>query len=208
MSHPFNRDAQVSPGGPLDQRRGEPFLSSIFEAFDGGQNLSAFERNRVYLGEASGRFQCVTHLSGAGSTADCRSVAVGDYNNDGRPDLFVRGPGGQPLALYENQCQVAGHYLKLTLRGTSSNRLGLGARLRIKAGEQILTRWLDTPNTFASQAASEVIVGLGDRQRVDEITVDWPSGLVQRFEAASADQWLEIVEGQSMLNVVVPLRRK
>jgi hypothetical protein len=157
----LDRDACVAPGGALDQRRGEPFLASIFEAFDGGQNLSAFERNRVYLGNESGRFDCVTHLSAAGSTADSRSVAVGDYNNDGKSDLFVRGPGGQPLALYENQCQVAGHYLKVTLRGRESNRLGLGARLQVTIGQRSLTRWLDAPNAFASQGAAEVVFGLG-----------------------------------------------
>lgn len=190
-------------GGALDAARDEPFLNNIFETFNGRHNLSAFERNRVYLAASPGRFLCVTHPSGAGTTADCRSVAVGDYNNDGRADLFVRGPGGQPIALYENRCQFAGRFLKVTLRGTESNRQGLGAKLRLRAGGRTLTRWCEAANTFASQSAAEVLFGLGPADRIDWLSVEWPSGQQQRFADLAVNQWLEIVEGQPPQKVSV-----
>jgi hypothetical protein len=204
VSRPFHRDAEVAAAGSLDTGRSEPFLRNIFETFNGRHNLSAFERNRVYLATAPGQFLCVTHPSGAGSTADCRSVAVGDYNNDGRADLFVRGPGGQPLALYENRCRFAGGYLKVTLRGTESNRQGLGAKLRLHAGGRTLTRWCEAANTFASQSAAEVVFGLGPIERIDWLSVDWPSGRQQRFESLNGNQWLEIVEGQREYERILP----
>ena len=107
-----------------------------------GHNLSAYERNRVFLNVQGRNFLDISYLTGADSDGDGRSVVAGDFRNDGRLDLVVRQVGGGPVLLFENQFPKA-HYLTVSLRGTASNRLGIGARLTATvAGRELTPRAL------------------------------------------------------------------
>jgi len=135
----------------------------------------------------------VSHLSGADSDGDGRGVVVADFRKNGKMDLVVRQAGGGPLRIYENQFP-AGNFLEVRLRGTSSNRLGVGARLIAKVGERRLVRDQFPVNSYRSQAPNCVHFGLGDATIVDELTVHWPSGQVQTLMKVRGNQHLEIIE--------------
>jgi hypothetical protein len=118
-------------------------------------------------------------------------------------ELLVRQVGGGPLLLYENHFPPA-HYLKITLRGRQSNRLGIGARIRVQLADRTIVRELYPHNGFASQMASLVHVGLGDATVADRLTIRWPSGTRQSLTQVAADQHLVIEEGRAGSEVVVP----
>ena len=109
------------------------------------------------------------------------------------------------LKLYENNFPQK-HYLKISLHGTKSNRLGIGARLSVWTGKKRQVRELYPNNSFSSQAPCIAHFGLGDSAAVDQLTIRWPSGATQKFEEISADQHIAIREDSDEIQVVVPGR--
>src|SRR5262249_22785314 len=151
-------------------------------------------------------FLDISYLTGADNDGDGRSVVAGDFRNNGQLDLVVRQVGGGSLLVYEN-CFPRRHYLKVSLRGTRSNRQGVGARLIATAGGQPLVRELYPINSFRSQMPNLVHFGLGEATKVDRLTIRWPSGKVQEFTDVVADRHIlvdEGLEGSAAVQTVVP----
>jgi len=161
-----------------------------------GKSLSGYERNRIFLNARGAEFFEISGLTGADSDGDGRAVVPVDTNGDGQEDLVVRQAGGGSLLLFENRFPKA-HWLEVSLRGTKSNRLGIGARLVAQAGSQKLVRELYPQNTFKSQAPASVHFGLGQAAKVDRLTISWPSGLVQELADLAPDRYIRVTEGNS-----------
>ena len=162
----------------------------------GGHNLSAFERNRAFLNVRGQDFLDISHLTGADSDGDGRSVVAADFRNVGMLDLIVRQAGGGALLLYENRLPRK-HYLEVSLRGRTSNRQGIGARLTAVAGGQQQVRELFPANGFRSQAPNLVHFGLADAAAVDSLTIRWPSGKVQVLKNLKGDRHIVVDEGKA-----------
>jgi hypothetical protein len=206
VSQPCNRSAAVPAPGELDRSLGEFWVSNPWQIVARGHNLSAFERNRAYLNVKGQDFVEISHLTGADSDGDGRSVVAADFRNNGMQDLIVRQAGGGALLLYENRLPRK-HYLKVTLRGRTSNRQGIGARLTAVVNGQQLVRELYPANGFRSQAPSLVHFGLGDADKVERLTIRWPSGKVQVLKGLKADRHIVVEEGKegdAALETVVP----
>ena len=71
------------------------------------------------------------------------------------------------------------HFLKVRLSGTVSNRDGLGATVRVRAGGRLFTKWNDGKSGYLSQSALPLYFGLGDATAIEGVEVDWPSGRKQ-----------------------------
>ena len=163
---------------------------------DTEHNLSAFERNRVFLNLQGKECLEISHLTGADADSDSRAVAAGDFNNDGMPDLLVRSVGGGPLRMFENQWP-AKRWLKIQLRGVRSNSLGIGAKLKLEVGGRSLQRELYPESSFQSQQPSLVLLGLDEAEQAERLTIYWPSGEEQILENIPADSHLLITEGEN-----------
>ncbi|MDR3632193.1 MAG: ASPIC/UnbV domain-containing protein [Isosphaeraceae bacterium] len=173
-----------------------------------GHNLSAYERDKVFLNLAGKDFVDISFPSGADSEGDGRCAVAADFRNTGQLDVLVRQVSGGAVTLYENLFPQR-HYLKVSLRGSKSNKLGLGARLTVIAGGLTQTRELYPINTFLSQAPSLVHFGLGDAADVERLTIRWPSGTEQTFRNLSGDRHVLVDEGKSgsdAVQVVLPGR--
>ncbi len=195
VSQPGNRTAAVKQPGQLDSKLGEFWVGNPWAIVRNEHNLSSFERNRLYLNAGGTEFVEVSGISGADSDGDGRSAVAADFRNCGRPDLIVRQVGGGPLALYENRLP-ARHYLTVSLRGTTSNRRGIGARLTTEVGGRKIVRELYPANTYMSQAPAQVLFGLADDTTIDKLTIRWPSGAEQVLTALTADRHVLIEEGK------------
>lgn len=192
MSQPRNLHCNLQQPGTVDQELGEFWEGDPFKIFE-KHNLSAFERNRMYLNVGGRNFVDISFVSGADNDGDGRGSFAADFNQDGLLDLAVRQVGGGPLLIYENQ-GVPQHYLKVTLRGTRSNRLGIGARLVAKTSRQQIVRERFPVNSYLSQAPLVVHFGLGDQEQVDQLVVKWPSGAEQTFDNLAANRHVVITE--------------
>lgn len=148
-------------------------------------------------------FLDISYLTGADSDGDGRSAVAADLNNDGQQDLVVRQVGGGPLLIYENRLPKR-HWLKLSLRGTQSNSLGIGARVTVTVADRQLVRELHPINTYRSQGPSLLHFGLGDADHIDTLTIRWPSGLVQELGPLKADRHILVRENSSRMETFQP----
>jgi len=204
VSQPFDRGATLCAPGEIDKSTGE-FWSENPWSIAGRHNLSFYERNRTFLNVRGKDFLEISHLTGADTNGDSRCVVAADLNHDGLLDLVVRQVGGGPLMLYENRFKPR-HYLRVSLRGHQSNRLGIGARLIATVGQQRLFRDLLPVNSFRSQAPAIVHFGLGDAEKIDRLEIRWPSGKVQIFTDLAADRHVVLDEDSQQAETVQPGR--
>lgn len=194
MSQPFNQRATCPAAGEIDTELGEFWLENPWEPTE--HNLSAFERNRILLNTADGRFIDISHVSGgADLDSDSRSVVAGDFDEDGLLDLLIRNSGGGPIKLFRNQSPSA-NWVKLSLRGDASNSKGIGARIRAAIGEQVVERAMQAQNCFLGQSPAEVVIGLNKSDKIDSLQVLWPSGKAQTLSNLKANEHWLIVEDQ------------
>jgi enediyne biosynthesis protein E4 len=196
VSQPFKRGASIHAPGQIDSALGEFWVNNPWDIVNQGHNLSAYERKRAFLNVHGQDFVDISFVTGADSDGDGRSVVAGDFRNDGRMDLLVRQAGGGSVLLFENQFPAA-HYLSISLRGTKSNRLGIGARVTVSAGGLDQMRELYPHNSFRSQIASRLHFGLGQSAKVDRLTIRWPSGEIQQLTDLTADRHIIVEEGKA-----------
>ena len=206
MSQPCERNCNVEQPGEIDEELNEFWVGNPFEIYM-SQNLSCFERNRLFLNTGDGQFVDVSFSTGIDSDSDGRSAIPMDINNDGMQDLVLRQAGGGPLLVLQNNFPTA-NYLKVTLRGTKSNRQGIGSRLTATVGSRQIVREVYPVNTYRSQRPLAAHLGLGAAEKIDELTIRWPSGTQQVLKDISCNQhvlvteesdgWLPIVPGTTI----------
>jgi hypothetical protein len=202
VSQPFDRSTRCeAPGDPSTQ------LGEFWEEDPWNialkHNLSAFERNRTFLNVDGRGFLDVSGVSGADNDGDSRAAVAADLDHDGDQDLLLRQVGGGPLVVYRNDFPRT-HWLDVSLRGRTSNRLGIGARLIANVGDRPLVRELYPVNSFHSQALSRVHFGLGDNESLDRLEIWWPSGQTQTLSHVAADRHIVITEGHPDIETVTP----
>jgi hypothetical protein len=122
-----------------------------------------------------------------------RGSAVGDFNHDGKLDVVVTALSA-PAEIWMNDSPNHNHWLELALRGTKSNRDGIGARIRVVAGGQTQFQTKSTASGYASSSAGPVHFGLNTARMADEIEIRWPSGKVQVLRNVQADRILPVTE--------------
>jgi hypothetical protein len=122
-----------------------------------------------------------------------RGAAYGDLNHDGKLDLVVTALSA-PAEVWINDSPDHNHWLELALRGTKSNRNGIGARIRVTAGGFVQFDNVSTASGYASSSAGPVHFGLGAAKTADEIEIRWPSGAVQVLKNIEGDRLVPVVE--------------
>ena len=126
-----------------------------------------------------------------------RSSVLFDLDNDGDLDIVTNDFNSPPMVLISDLSDRKPNlrYLKIQLEGTTSNRNGLGATVRVTAGDQVYTKVNDGQSGYLSQSVYPLYFGLDDASAADSITITWPSGTVQVIDGPiQANQLLKVVE--------------
>src|SRR5262249_48558757 len=109
-----------------------------------------------------------------------RGLAVGDLFNSGNMDVVINDLDGPPMVL-GNRAAPGNHWISLELGSNSpkSNRLAIGARVKLVAGGITQTDEVRSGSSYLSQNDMRLHFGLGKAAKVDEVEIRWPSGKIE-----------------------------
>jgi hypothetical protein len=110
--------------------------------------------------------------------------------------------------ILRNHGAAGRHWVGFELAGTKSNRLAIGAHLKITAGGMTQTEQVRSGGSYLSQSDFRVHFGLGSSTRIDAVEIRWPSGTADQLKNVAADQFYAVLEGKGIVTQadIVPKR--
>jgi hypothetical protein len=154
----------------------------------------------IYRNLGNGSFEEVSDLCGPAvlELHASRGCAFGDFDNDGNIDVLIMN-SGEPPSLLRNENHSGNHWLAVKLLGTRSNRSAIGGRIMVMAAGRRQLREVLSGSSYISQSDLRQHFGLGATSKVDQIEVQWPSGVVERVGSVEANQFLTVQEGRGIV---------
>ncbi len=163
------------------------------------------QANILYANDAQGRFHNRSNYerSLCGVPGAWRAVVSGDINGDGALDLLVTRLDGT-ARLLKNVAPNRGHWLMIRAWDPTLKRDAYGSEITLVAGDQRWTRWVNPCYSYGSSNDPRAHFGLGQIDRVDEIRIQWPDGLRERFTEQAANQIITIRKGEGTVIRTTP----
>jgi enediyne biosynthesis protein E4 len=126
-----------------------------------------------------------------------RGLAYGDFDRDGDMDILLTTNNG-PAYLYRNDQLAGNRSIRFHLTGTKSNRDAIGAMVRIFYDGQSQGRMVKGGSSYLSQSELSVTFGLGKRDKVQRVQIEWPSGAKEEFKDLDAGSAYQITEAKGL----------
>jgi hypothetical protein len=169
--------------------------------FDGDKDLDLTLTTEGGIGrlmeKAGTYYRDVAVQQGIDDYGTAQSTAWADYDGDGDIDLYTSN-ANEPNHLYRRTASINSNWLRIRLVGTASNRVGIGATVRVTAGGVTQTRVVDGGSGWLTQGGLWPHLFLGSATSADLIVVTWPSGIVDQISnVAPVNRTLVLTEGVS-----------
>lgn len=168
------------------------YVSGIFDG-----SVPALLPSAFYQNQGDGTFSIPSGIGFSGDILTSFSNAIGDFNNDGLPDIIVMNDTDNNF-LWENTTTNSNNWLKLKLEGVTSNKDGIGSKIEINAGGKTQYRYTLNGEGYIGQNSNTEFIGLGAETTIDYLKITWLSGTVDYFTNVSVNQSLTIQEGESL----------
>ncbi len=172
----------------------------------GNPQLKSVVPNKLFKNINGTSFLDVTTSARVGNLQKGHAVSFADLDNDGNEDIYIKMGGAYTADAYENSLylnpgQNHNHWVNLSLEGTVSNKVAIGARIKItfkdNGTERSVYRDVNSGGSFGSNPLLQHI-GLGLATSVEKIEITWPvTGNIQVFENLPVDTNIKIKEGDS-----------
>lgn len=165
-----------------------------------GRSYSGFERNSAFLnlGSQDAAYADISGASGLDVKDDGRSIAVCDWDYDGRQDFWITNRTAPRLRLQHNRSRTENSFLAIKLRGKTSNRQAIGARLELKVVGRPET-FIRTPRAgegFLAQSSTWMQFGLSKGAKIASLSVRWPGGVREVIKGVTAGGFFIVEQGR------------
>jgi enediyne biosynthesis protein E4 len=158
------------------------------------------ERMSLFRNKGARKFEDISASVGAfARRRSTRGLAVGDYDNDGRPDVLCVNRNAE-AELFRNTNPEKNHWVMLRLVGVKSNRDGAGAKVLVTSGSQRRYAECRLSSSYASSPDKRLHFGLGDKSKVDRVEIRWPSGQKDVYSQLAADRIYVVTEGKNCVS--------
>ncbi|MDP4247145.1 MAG: CRTAC1 family protein [Bacteroidota bacterium] len=172
----------------------------------GNPQLKSAVPNKMFKNIGGTQFLDVTSSARVGNLQKGHAVSIADMDNDGNEDIYIKMGGAYTGDAYEN-CfylnpgQNHNHWVNLTLQGTVSNKVAIGAKIKVTfkedGKERSVYRDVNSGGSFGSNPLRQHI-GIGKATAIEKVEVGWPvTGKVQVFDNVPIDANIRITEGDS-----------
>ena len=154
----------------------------------------------LFRNRGDGSFENVTRLCGPGLTAvhSSRGCAFGDFDNDGDMDVLVMNMN-EPPSLIRSDSRSGNHWLKVKLKGGTSNRTAIGARVYVRSGRLLQVQEVRSQDSYLSVSDFRLHFGLGRAIRADVVRVEWPNSKPEEIPNVDADQLIHVEERRGIV---------
>ncbi len=186
---------EATPGGLVDGGLG---VESIWGDWENDGDLDLYlvkqgQPNRLFRNDGA---NFGTQVTGTVEIAALvGGTAWADYDRDGDLDMHVVNTSMD--ALFRNEYGQDFKWLHVNLKGTVSNSFGVGAKVFVKTGTKTQMREVGGESGFRSQNSLTAEFGLGSATIVDQVQVEWPSGIKQALNNIPVNQRIVITEASS-----------
>jgi hypothetical protein len=126
-----------------------------------------------------------------------RGLACGDFDRDGDLDILITTNNG-PAYLYRNDQLAGNRSIRFHLVGKQSNRDAIGATVRIYHEGVTQSRLVKSGSSYLSQSELPVTFGLGKRDKIERVVVQWPNGRTEEYKNLAAGKAYECVESEGI----------
>ena len=154
---------------------------------------------QLFLNDGKGTFRDVASEIGGEFAAPKvgRGLAYGDFDRDGDLDLLMTTNDG-PAYLFRNDQSGGNKSIRIRLIGTKSNRDAIGAVVKIYYGGATQSRLVRGGSSYLSQSELPVTFGVGKRDKIDRLLVQWPSGRTEDYKDVASGHGYECVESKGI----------
>jgi hypothetical protein len=163
-------------------------------------NVGYAQRPQLFLNQGNFRFRDASGVVGGGFAQPRvgRGLAVGDFDRDGDLDVLISTNNG-PAVLLRNDQTGGNRSVRFRLRGTVSNRDGIGSTVRIVHDGVSQTRTVKSGSSYLSQSELPVTFGVGRRDRIERAIVTWPNGRTEELTTLATGRSYDWVEGKGIV---------
>ncbi len=162
-------------------------------------NVGYAQSPQLFMNDGHGHFHDVASAVGGGFDQPKvgRGLCYGDFDRDGDLDLLITTNNG-PAYLYRNDLLSGNHSIRFQLVGTKSNRDAIGSIVRIFHGDSSQSRTVKGGSSYLSQSELPVTFGLGGRNSIDRVVIQWPSGRTEEYKNLAASRSYRCVESKGI----------
>jgi hypothetical protein len=170
----------------------------VFDNVEQFNDIDTFEQMDQVFMNRSGRFHELPASTGGfpALLSVTRSVAAGDFNNDGAPEMLVSSLD-RPVRLLENRRTAASGWVGLKLVGTRSNRSAIGARVELRGPSGLQVREVRSGGSYMGQSDLRVLFGVGPTVDPSALSlrIRWPNGAQESIAPVALNRYVTVSEG-------------
>jgi len=162
-------------------------------------NVGYAQPPHLFLNNGMGKFRDVAAEVGGGfeKSKVGRGLAYGDFDRDGDLDLLMTTNNG-PAYLFRNDQTAGNRSIRFRLAGTKSNRDAIGAVVRVFYNGQSQSRIVRGGSSYLSQSELPVTFGVAKLDKIDRVTIDWPSGQSEEHKNLATARAYDCTESQGI----------